>query len=188
MQDPVPDLLRPALIPELGADIAAGPAGDVHLVLIRVAALGALPDELAVVLYDLDLTIPAADLTVVALGVQLGVDDVVVDKLHDLQHGGDVVLHIRNFHIADGAAGGEVLELGLEFQLVKGVDLLRDVDMVAVGDVALVSDALNDAEPALEALSELVSGGFQRRAVQRIVDVFGFLPLGALVVHLLHDG
>ena len=81
-----------------------------------------------------------------------------------------------------------MLELGLEFQLVKGVDLLHDVDMVAVGDVALVSDALNDAEPALEALSELVSGGFQRRAVQRIVDVFGFLPLGALVVHLLHDG
>ena len=81
-----------------------------------------------------------------------------------------------------------MLELGLEFQLVKGVDLLRDVDMVAVGDVALVRDALNDAEPALETLSELVGGGFQRRAVQRIVDVFGFLPLGALVVHLLHDG
>ncbi len=188
MQDPVPDLLCPALIPELGADIAAGAAGHIHLVLIRVAALGALPDELAVVLYDLDLTIPAADLAVVALGVQLGVNDVVVDELHHLQHGGDVVLHVRNLHIADGAAGGEVLELGLEFQLVKGVDLLRDVDMVAVGDVALVSDALNDAEPALEALSELVSGGFQRRAVQRIVDVFGFLPLGALVVHLLHDG
>ena len=53
------------------------------------------------------------------------------------------------------APPGEVLELGLKFQLVKGVDLLRDVDMVAVGDVALVRDALNDAEPALRHLANL---------------------------------
>ena len=42
------DLLRAALVPELGADIAAGPAGHVHAVLVGVAALGAFPDQLAV--------------------------------------------------------------------------------------------------------------------------------------------
>ena len=188
MQYPVPDFLSPALIPELGADIAAGAAGHVHLVLIRVAALGAFPDQLAVVLHDLDLAVPTADLTIVALGVQLSVNDVVVDELHHFQHSGNVVLHIRHFHIADGAAGGEVLELGLEFQLVKGVDMLRYVDVVAVGDVPLVGDAGDDAEAALEAFGELVGGGFQRRAVQGVIDVFRLFPLGTLVVHLLHDG
>ena len=60
--------------------------------------------------------------------------------------------------------------------------------MVAVGDVALVGDARDDAKAALQALGELVGGGLERRAVERVVDVLGGLPLGALVVHALHDG
>ena len=36
----------------------------------------ALPDQLAVLLYDLDLTVPAADLAIVALGIQPGGADV----------------------------------------------------------------------------------------------------------------
>ena len=109
MQHSVLDLGGSALVPELGADVAAGAAGDVQLVLVAVVALGAFPDQLAVLGHDLDLAVVAADLAVVALGVQLGVDDVVVDELHHLQHGGDVVLHIRHLHIADGAAGGQML-------------------------------------------------------------------------------
>ena len=59
--------------------------------------------------------------------------------------------------------------------------------MIAVGDVALVRDALDDAEALLQGLGELVGGGLERRTVQRVVDVLGGLPLGALVVHALHD-
>ena len=51
MQHAVLDLLRAALIPELGADIATGAAGNVQLVLVAVAALGALPHQLAVILH-----------------------------------------------------------------------------------------------------------------------------------------
>ena len=87
MQHAVADLLGAALVPELGADVAAGSSGHVHLVLVGVAALGADPYQLAVVLLDLDLAVIAADLTVVGLGVQLGVHDVVVDELHHLQNG-----------------------------------------------------------------------------------------------------
>ena len=74
------DLLRAALVPELRANVTAGAAGDIHLILVGVAALGAAPDELAVLLHDIDLAIPAAHLAVVALGVQIGVDDVIVDE------------------------------------------------------------------------------------------------------------
>ena len=69
MQHAVLDLLRAALIPELSADIAAGAAGNVQLVLVTVAALGAFPHQLAVVLDDLDLAVVAAALAVVGLGV-----------------------------------------------------------------------------------------------------------------------
>ena len=41
MQHPVLDLLGAALVPELGADVAAGPPGHIHLVLVGVAAPGA---------------------------------------------------------------------------------------------------------------------------------------------------
>ena len=77
VEDSVLDFLCTALVPELGADVAAGTAGDIHLVLIGVAALRAAPDELAALLNDVDLAVPAADLAVVRLGVQLGVDDVI---------------------------------------------------------------------------------------------------------------
>src|SRR5699024_4177099 len=72
VKHPVPDLLGTALVPELCPDITAGAAGHVQLALVTVAALGALPDQLAVVLHDLDLAVVAAALAVVRLGVQLG--------------------------------------------------------------------------------------------------------------------
>ena len=53
MQNPILDLLGSALIPVLGADVAAGTSGHVHLSLIGVAALWAGPDQLAIVLADL---------------------------------------------------------------------------------------------------------------------------------------
>ena len=81
-----------------------------------------------------------------------------------------------------------MLELGFKLELVKGVDLLGDMDMVAVGDVAFVGDALNDAEAALEALGKLIGSGFQGRAVEGEVDVAFLFPLLAGVVHVLHDG
>ena len=61
------------------------------------------------------------------------------------------------------------------------------VDVVGVGDVALVCDAGDFAEALLEALGELVSGGFQGSAVEAEVDVVLLLPFGAGVVHMLHD-
>ena len=187
MQHAFLDLLSAALVPELGADIAAGAAGDIHLVLIAVAAVGAFPDQLAVILHDGYLAIEAADLAEVALGVQLGVHDIVVDVADDLQNGLDVLLHIGNFHVADGAAGGESLELGLEGELGESIDLLGDVDVVGVGDIALVGDSGDDAEALLKALGELIGGGLQRSSVEGEVDIVGGFPLAALGVHVFHD-
>ena len=58
--------------------------------------------------------------------------------------------------------------------------------MVGVGDIALVGDAGNLAEAVLQALGELVGGGFQGCAVEAEIDVVFCLPLGTGVVHVLH--
>ena len=84
MQHAVLDFLRSALIPELRADIAAGSSCNIHLVLVTVVALRALPEELSVLLNNADFAVVAANLTVVALCVQLSVHNVVVDELDNL--------------------------------------------------------------------------------------------------------
>jgi hypothetical protein len=56
------DLLGSALVPILRADVAAGSSCNVHLELVTVAALGALPNQLTVIIGNADLTIKAADL------------------------------------------------------------------------------------------------------------------------------
>ena len=104
-------LLCSALVPELCSDIAAGSSRNVELILVVVAALGAYPYELVISLFDLDLTVVTAYLAVVGLGVELGIHDVVVDELHDIHNRIDVLLHVRNLDVRDGAAGRESLEL-----------------------------------------------------------------------------
>ena len=100
------DLLGPALVPELCSDVSACSAGYVHLVLIAVSAVGAFPDELAVlVVYDLDLSVVSAYLAVIALGVELCVHDVIVDVLHYRNDCLDIVLKVGHLDIADSAAG-----------------------------------------------------------------------------------
>ena len=111
MQHSVLDLLGTTLVPELRADVAAGTAGNIHLALIGIAAVGADPNELTVLFLDLDLAVEAAFLAVVTLCVQLRVHDVVVNKLHHFQNCVYVLLQIGNFHIADGTARGELLEV-----------------------------------------------------------------------------
>ena len=49
MQHTLLDLLRATLVPELRADVTAGAAGDIHLILVGVGALGAAPDELSLI-------------------------------------------------------------------------------------------------------------------------------------------
>ena len=186
MQHTVLDFGGAALVPELGTDVAAGTAGNVQLALVAVMAVRAFPHQLAVIFHNLDFTVIAAHLAVVGLGVQLRIHDVVVDELEHAHDGFQIVLHVGHFHIADGTTRGQALEVGLKLQLGKGVDGLRDMDVVAVGDIVLVGDAGHDAKALLQALGELVGGGFQRGAVEGVIDVLGLFPGVALVVHVLH--
>lgn len=83
MQHSVFDFLRPTLVPELGSDVSAGTSCYEQLILVAVATVRAFPDQLAgVVGHDLDLTVVAAYLAVVALGVEFRVHDIVVDEFH----------------------------------------------------------------------------------------------------------
>ena len=186
MQHTILDFGGAALVPELGTDVAAGAAGNVQLALVAVMAVRAFPHQLAVIFHNLDFTVIAAHLAVVALGVQLGVHDVIIDELHHFDDSFQVILHIGHFHIADGAARRQALEFALELQLGERIDLFGYMHMVAVGDIVAVRNARHNAKPLLQALGKLVGGGFQRGAVQRVINIFSVFPLVALIVHVLH--
>ena len=120
MEHPVPDLLGPPLVPELSPDIAAGPSRHKHLILVSVPAVGAFPDQFsALVLFDQDLAVISAAFTEIALCIQLGIHNIVIDEFHDRQHRRNVVLHIGHFHIADGAAGDSFWNSDSNFSLLK---------------------------------------------------------------------
>ena len=128
------NLFRLTHIPEILAKITACTSCNIHLRVILIAAVGALP---LVVVVDDDLPVIAAHLAVVALGVEFGVLDVVIDEADDLLQGLQIVAHIGDLHIGDAAAGGDLLELALKGKLIEGVDVLPHIHVIAVGVVAL---------------------------------------------------
>ena len=125
MQYPVLDLLGTSLIPELCPDIPAGPARHEHLVLILITAIRAFPDQLPCLIFpDDDLSVIAAAFTEIALRVQLRVHNILIDKLHHRQDRRNIVLHIRHLNITDRTARRQLLEVRLELQLLKCINLL----------------------------------------------------------------
>ena len=104
MKNAVLNLLCSSLIPELGSDITAGTTGNTHLGLIPVSTVGAFPYQFAVlILNDPNLSIVAADLTVITLGVQLRIHDILIDVLHNRKYRRNILLHVGNLHIRDGS-------------------------------------------------------------------------------------
>ena len=187
MHYPVPDFFSAPDIPPLTTNVAARTTRNIHFRLVGVAAVGALPNQLAaIVVHNLDFLIPAAHLAVVGFRVQLRIHDVVVDVLQHRQYGGNVVREVCHFDVADCSARRELLELRLKSQLIKSIDMLCDVNVIGVGDVALIGDALNHTKALLQTLGKFIGGGLQRRTVEGEIDIALLLPLPAGVVHVLH--
>lgn len=188
MQNSLFDLLRAALVPVLCADVAAGATGHVHGFLVVVAAVRAFPDQLVVLVFNnLNLAGVAAFLAVVGFGVQLGVEDCVVDVTHQRDDRIEVVVHIGHFHVGNRTARGQLLEFGFQFQLGEGIDFFGYVHVIGVGDVGLVRNARDDAEAFLQFLRKLVGRGFQRCAIEGEVHVFLGFPALAVGIQAFHD-
>ena len=66
----------------------------------------------------------------IALRVEFRIHDIVVNVLHDGNDGGNIVLHVGNFYIGDGAAGRELLEFAFKFQFVKSIYSFSYINMV----------------------------------------------------------
>ena len=156
MQHTFHNLRGSALVEEVGSQVPADPAAHIHFPLVPVAASGAFPDQFAVVFHDVDLTVKAAHLAVVALGVQLSVHDMIVNETHHRQYSRDVGLEIRNLHIGDGTARRQRLELRFKAQLAESIDGLGHMSVIAIRYVVLICHMGNDAEAPLQALGKLV--------------------------------
>ena len=187
MQYAILYFLRATLVPELSANITAGTTGNIKFRLITITTMRAFPNQLAIVFDDGDLAVEAPDLAVVALCVEFCIHDVVVDIVQHLHNRFEVVLHIGNFDIADGATRRQWLELTFKLQLVKCIDFFSNMHMVAIGDIALIRDAFDDAKTTLQTFTKLVRCRLKGCSIQAEVDIVLFLPGVALVVHMLHN-
>ena len=65
--------------------------------------------------------------------------------------------------------------------------MLCDVNVIGVGDVALIGDALNHTKALLQTLGKFIGGALNRSTVERIVDILSGFPCSALIVHVLHN-
>ena len=93
MHDPVLDFLGTSLIPELCANVAAGSASYRHFTLVSVPAVWALPYQFSrTILYDFNLPIISAVLTIVTLGIQFRIHNVFINKFHHRQDRRNVIL------------------------------------------------------------------------------------------------
>ena len=98
----------------------------------------------------------------------------IINMPHNGQHGIDIILHIGHFHIADSAAGRQLLELSLKGKLIKGIDGLGYMNVVTVGNIIFVGNTRNDSKPGLKAFGELIGSGLQGSSVKAESNV-GFL-------------
>ena len=86
VQNSVFNFLGAPLVPELCSDVAAGTTCNIHLALVGITTLGTGPDQLSVFFFDPDLTVKAAALAIITLGIQLSINNIVINKLHQFQH------------------------------------------------------------------------------------------------------
>ena len=59
--------------------------------------------------------------------------------------------------------------------------------MVAVGNIILIRNTLNNAEPLLQTFGKFIRRGLHRRPIYRIADMLCLSPLLTLIVQSLHD-
>lgn len=101
MEDTVGNFLCPPFIPEIFAQVAAGPADNRQFVAVLVMAARAFP---LVVIVEDDFAVKAAFMAVVQFGIEFAVRDVVVDVLDHGQDSRDIMGNVEDFGIADAAA------------------------------------------------------------------------------------
>ncbi len=114
MQNSRLNFLGLAHVPEVFTKISASTAGNVHFALVLVVANGAFP---FVVIVYYNFAVETANVAIVALGVEFGVLNVVVNKLHNIGKRGKVVAHIGNFNVRNCSARRNLLELAFELEL-----------------------------------------------------------------------
>lgn len=164
MQNARLDLLGLAEVPEIFAEITARAARHVHLFVIFVVAVGTFP---LIVVVDDDLPVVAADVAIIALGIEFGILDVVVNISDDFFHGFEVVLHIGDLDVGNAAARRDGLELAFEREFGKSVDILAHVHVIGIGIIPLVRHVGYGAEFFLVDARKTVAERFRGRSVQR---------------------
>ena len=131
--------LSTSLIPELSTYITAGSSGNIHSVLICIAAVWALPHKLSMYIgYYLYFTVESAFAAIIAFRIKLGIHYIIINMLHYRQNGFYIILHIRNLNITHRSTRRQFLKLSLKGKLTESVNILGHMNMIAVSYIILI--------------------------------------------------
>ena len=116
------------------------------------------------------------------------IGDMLVAVIPDIFQRFQVVLDIRVFAVANEAPVGQRRIRRFEVDLVVRVNLFLDIEVEAVGVVALIGHALNDAKFGGIKTAEAIAEVFARRAVQAEAVAGLFFPAVDGVTQTSDDG
>ena len=147
-------------------------------------ATGAFP---LVCFIQFNFPVKPAFMTIIKFRIELGVADTVVNVFDHRQNRRHIMRHVRNFGVADAAAGRFILKFRFEGKFIKHVDRLADVHMITVRIIPLIRNILNVSETGAVLLAKTMGQAFCRRAVESKADIRFFTPLPDMLVEIIHN-
>ena len=122
---------RAAIIPEVRTNISTRTSCDVHLMLICVATVWTLPNQLMIFIFNnLNLTTVTTHLAIIALRVQFSVHDIVVDVLDYFEYCINIILKICSLNITDASTLTESLIFTFKPQFGEWINMFTNIDVI----------------------------------------------------------
>ena len=145
----------------------------VHLVMVFIAALRALPFQ--IVIND-NFSIKTADMTVIGFCIKLGILNIIVNEFYQFFQSFQVMTHVWNLHVGNSAASRNLLELAFKLKLAESIDFFTDIYMIRVCIVSLISYIFNNTETFHIDSCKTIAERFSRCSIKTEMNTCLFFP------------
>ena len=95
--------------------------------------------------------------------------------------------HIRNLHIRNGTAGGNLLELTLKWEFAECINLLSDIHMIRVCIISFIRNIFDFAELLKINSCKTITKRFCRCTIETETDIRFVTPSVCSFFHMIHD-
>ena len=137
--------------------VSTNSSNDNHFVFVSITTIWAFPNKLTVsVINSFDFSFISTNITMIALCIELCVHNVFVDALHNSKYTRNILLHVRNFYVADCSTWTKFLKLRFKLKLVERIDFFTNVYVIRVRNVIVVCYIWDDPKCFLKRFCKFV--------------------------------